>query len=105
MAAWFKINGLTIGIFCVAVGLLHTIQAPVIHQAEAIKMMESKQKVSMTTDLEAPVITSFSTILPSIIVGNKKEGSGGTFDWLKSYLKDYLVWDPAGRNSGVSSRI
>jgi hypothetical protein len=67
--------------------------------------MESQQKVSMTTDLEAAVITSFSTILPSILVGNKKEGSGGPFDWLKSYLKDYSVWDPAGRKSGVSSRI
>jgi hypothetical protein len=105
MASWFEKNGLTIGIFCDAVGLLHTIQAPVIHQAEATKTMESQQKVSMTTDLEAAIITSFSTILPSILVGNKKEGSGGPFDWLKSYLKDYSVWDPAGRKSGVSSRI
>jgi hypothetical protein len=67
--------------------------------------MEAQQKVSMNTDLEAAIITSFSTILPSILVGNKKEGTGGTFDWLKSYLKDYSVWDPAGRKSGVSSRI
>jgi hypothetical protein len=67
--------------------------------------MESQQKVSMSTDLEAAIITSFSTILPSILVGNKKEGTGGTFDWLKGYLKDYSVWDPAGRKSGVSSRI
>jgi hypothetical protein len=106
MAVWFEKNGLTIGIFCNAVGLLHTIQAPIIHQAEATKTMESQQKVSMTTDLEAAIITSFSTILPSsILVGNKKEGSGGPFDWLKGYLKDYSIWDPAGRKSGVSSRI
>jgi hypothetical protein len=105
MASWFEKNGLTIGIFCDAVGLLHTIQAPVVHQAEATKTMESQQKVSMSTDLEAAIITSFSTILPSILVGNKKEGTGGTFDWLKGYLKDYSVWDPAGRKSGVSSRI
>jgi hypothetical protein len=44
-------------------------------------------------------------ILPSILVGNKKEGTGGTFDWLKSYLKEYSLWDPAGNKSGVSSRI
>jgi hypothetical protein len=100
-----KKNGLTIGIFCDAVGLLHMIQAPVVHQAEATKTMESQQKVSMSTDLEAAIITSFSTILLSILVGNKKEGTGGTFDWLKGYLKDYSVWDPAGRKSGVSSRI
>ena len=105
MAAWFNKNGLNIGIFCDAVALLHTIQAPVIHQAEATKTMESQQKVSMTTDLEAAIVTSFSTILPSILVGNKKEGTGGPFDWLKGYLKDYSVWDPAGRKSGVSSRI
>lgn len=41
----------------------------------------------------------------AILVGNKKEGTGGTFDWLKSYLKDYSVWDPAGWKSGVSSHI
>jgi hypothetical protein len=105
MAAWFEKNGLTIGVFCDAVALLHTIQTPVIHQAEATKAMEAQQKVSMTTDLEAAIITSFSTILPSILVGNNKEGTGGTFDWLKSYLKTYTVWDPAGRKSGVSSRI
>jgi hypothetical protein len=87
MAAWFEKNGLTIGIFCDAVGLLHTIQAPVVHQAKATKSMEAQQKVSMTTYLEAAIITSFSMILPSILVGNKKEGTGGTFDWLKSYLK------------------
>lgn len=105
MAAWFEKNGLTIGVFADAVALLHTIQAPVVHQAEATKTMEAQQKVSMHTDLEAAIITSFSTILPSILVGNKKEGTGGTFDWLKSYLKDYSVWDPSGRKSGVSSRI
>jgi hypothetical protein len=105
IAAWFSRNNLTIGVFCDAVALLHTIQAPVIHQAEATKAMEAQQKVSMATDLEAAIITSFSTILPSILVGNKKEGTGGPFDWLKSYLKTYAVWDPAGRKSGVSSRI
>jgi hypothetical protein len=73
-------DGLTIGIFCDAVGLLHTLQAPVIHQTEATKTMESQQKVSMMTDLEAAVVTLFSTILTSILVRNKKEGSGGPFN-------------------------
>jgi hypothetical protein len=40
----------------------------VVHQAEATKAMEAQQKVSMTTDLEATIITSFSTILLSILV-------------------------------------
>jgi hypothetical protein len=45
-------------------------------------------------------------ILLSILVGNEKEGTGVTFDcWLTSYLKTYAIWDPAGRKSGVSSRI
>jgi hypothetical protein len=105
MAAWFAKNGLTIGVFCDAVALLHTIQAPVAHQAEATKAMEAQQKVYMTMDLEAAILTSFSTILPSILVGNKKEGTGGTFDWLKIYLKTYPIWDPVGWKSGVSSRI
>ena len=105
LAAWFERNGLSIGVFCDAVALLHTIQAPVVHQAEASKAMEAQQKISLSTDLEAAIITSFSTILPSILVGNKKEGTGGTFDWLQGHLKTYSVWDPAGRKSGVSSRI
>lgn len=68
--------------------------------------MDVQQKVSISTDLEAAIITSFSTILPSILIGNKKEGTGGTFDWLKGYLKTYyVIWDPAGRKSGISSRI
>jgi hypothetical protein len=82
-----------IGVFCDAVALLHTIQAPVVNEAEATKAMEAQQKVSMSTDLEAAIIMSFSTILPSILVGNKKEGTGGTFDWLKSYLKTYARLD------------
>jgi hypothetical protein len=76
MAAWFAKNGLAIGVFCDAVALLHTIQAPVVHQAEATKAREAQQKVSMTMDLEAAIITSFSMILPNILVGNKKEGTG-----------------------------
>ena len=73
LAAWFEKNGLSIGVFCDAVALLHTIQAPVVHQAEATNAMEAQQKVSISTDLEAAIITSFSTILPSILVGNKKK--------------------------------
>jgi hypothetical protein len=42
LAAWFAKNGLTIGVFCNAVALLHTIQAPVVHQAEATKVMEAQ---------------------------------------------------------------
>jgi hypothetical protein len=70
-----------------------------VHQAEA------QQEVSISTDLKAAIIASFCSILPSTLVGNKKEVTGGTFDWLKGYLKTYAVWDPAGRKSGVSACI
>jgi hypothetical protein len=105
MAAWFEKNGLKLGVFCDAVALLHTIQAPVAYQVEATKVMKAQKKVSMTTDLKAAIVTSFSTILPGILVGNKKEGTDGTFNWLTSYLKTYTVWDPAGWKSGISSQI
>jgi hypothetical protein len=68
--------------------------------------MESQQKVSMSTDLEVAIITSFCINMQSILVVNKKEGTGSsTFDWFKSYLKDNSVWDPAGSKSGVLALI
>lgn len=52
----------------------------VVHQVEATKTIESQQKISMTTNLEAAIITFFSTILANMVVENKEEGTaGGTF--------------------------
>ena len=102
---WFRRHDLPVGIFCDAHALLHAIQAPVVHQDEASKNRESQAKTHMPSGLEAAVITSFDTILPSVLVGNMKAQAGGTFDCLKSYLKSQNVWDPPGRQRGVSKRI
>lgn len=34
-----------------------------------------------------------------------KTGSGGSYDWLHSYLKTFSVWEPTGHKNGVSKRI
>jgi hypothetical protein len=62
-------------------------------------------KTSMATGLQSAAISSFETILPSVLVGNMKTGSGGSYDWLHSYLKTFSVWEPTGHKNGVSKRI
>lgn len=65
-----------------------------VHQDDASKQREAQGKVLMESGLEASVMTSFDTILPSILVGGKKvtDHGGGTFDWLQGYLlKTYSV--------------
>ena len=61
----------------------------------------------MDSDLELSICEYFSTMLPSILVGNKKETMGGAFECMLGYLKDYAVWNPCGTKalSGLKNRI
>jgi hypothetical protein len=93
------------GVFCDAVALMHSVQAPVVHQGKATKQHKQQVDVEMGLSLEAAVITSFEMVLPSALVGNKKDVSGGVFDCLVAYLKSYDVWDPRGHQRGISTRI
>jgi uncharacterized protein YneF (UPF0154 family) len=90
-----------------AVSILHAIGATVFHTSEATRTREAAKKIDLTSDLEASIRASFSTNLPSILVGNKKETMGGAFECLIGYLKDYTVWHPRGTNasSGLRTRI
>lgn len=67
-------------------------------------------KTNISSTLEAAVLTSFSTVLPSILVGGggkRSEGvsMGGAFAWLSGYLKKFEVWKPIGSVNGVSHQI
>ena len=50
---------------------------------------------------------SFSIVLNFILVGNKKETTGGAHECLVGYIKDYSIWHPRGDqgSSGLRTRI
>ena len=65
--------------FCRRFSLLHAIGETVVHTFEATYTREAANKIDLGYDLEAPIRASFSTTLPSILVGNKKETIKGEF--------------------------
>jgi hypothetical protein len=105
---WFdNQNILQPAIFLDALAILSAIRAPVKHKDETTKEWESQRKIEFASDLDASMATSFETVLQSILVGGKRatEG-GGTYDWLKSYLKSFEVWKPtSGMTMGVSHKV
>jgi hypothetical protein len=108
LLTWFDNQNISRpAIFLDALAVLGAIRAPVKHKDETTKEWESQRKIEFASDLDASMATSFETVLPSVLVGGKRvtEG-GGTYDWLKSYLKTYEVWKPAsGMTTGVSHQI
>jgi hypothetical protein len=108
LLAWFDNQNISHpAIFLDALAILSAIRAPVKHKDETTKEWESQRKIDFASDLDASMATSFETVLPSVLVGGKRatEG-GGTYDWLKSYLKTFDVWKPtSGMTTGVSHQI
>jgi hypothetical protein len=90
-----------------AVSILHAIGATVVYTSEATHTREAAKKIDLVSDLESSIRASFSTSLPSILVGNKKETMGGAFECLIGYIKYYTVWHPRGTkaSSGLKTRI
>jgi hypothetical protein len=105
--AWFVANNGKIALFADAVALLRSINATVVHANDSLKSQKAAWDVEQASELEASIIASFSTTLPSILVGNKKDLSGGAYECLISYLKDYSIWHPAGPqgSSGLKTRL
>jgi hypothetical protein len=72
-AQWFKDHNGVIAIFVDGVAMLHAMIEIVTHTAEANTAKEAAKKIDMGSELEASITASFSTVLPSILVGNLKE--------------------------------
>jgi uncharacterized protein YneF (UPF0154 family) len=72
-----------------------------------MKSKKASKDVDRASELEASIVASFSTVLPSILVGNKKETLGGAYECLISCAKSYDVWHPVGPqgSSGLRVRI
>jgi hypothetical protein len=96
-----------IAIFVDGVAMLHAMIATVTHTAEANRAKEAAKKIDICSELEASITASVSTVLPSILVGNMKEVTGGAYECLIGYLKNYSVWSPRGTegSSGLRARI
>ena len=76
-------------IFVVAVDMLQSIGATHTLSQYSLRAQEATKKIPLGSDIEASIRASFRTVLPSIFVGNKKETTGGAYECLVSYIKDY----------------
>ena len=103
--AWFADRNPPLAIFMDAPAMLQAITPPVLSQEVSSRNRESQIKIKAATPLEQSLVTSFDTILPGVMVGNKKEATGGALECLKSYLKTYAVWDPPNMDEGVAKRL
>jgi hypothetical protein len=106
-AQWFVDHKANICIMVDAVSILRAIGATVVHTSEATRTREAAKNIDLASELEASIRASFSTTLPFILIGNKKETTGGAFECLIGYLKDYTVWHPCGTkaSSGLKTRV
>ena len=76
--------------------MLHAMIATVTNIAEANRSKESADKIYMGLELEAAITASFITMLPSVLVRNMKEVTGGAYKCWVVYLKKYSLWSPHG---------
>ena len=91
-AQWFKDHNVIVSIFVDGINILHAMISTVTHTAEANISKESAKKIDMGSNIEAEITSYFSTVLPSILVGNMKEVTSGSYKCLIGYLKKYSVW-------------
>ena len=73
---------------------MYAIGETVANTFESIHTREAAKNIDLDSDLEASIHASFSSTLPFILAGNKKETIGGEFEFLIGYLKYYTVWHP-----------
>jgi hypothetical protein len=66
----------------------------VVTTQEATGSQEAAKKIALESELEASVRASFNTLLPAIMVGNKKGTLGGAYECLNAYIKEFAVWHP-----------
>jgi hypothetical protein len=102
-------NTPSVAIFLDALAYMHAIPPPVMHIEEVLQRMELLTSVGMSNNLEAAIITSFDTIIPSVFFTSAEHKTeafyGGTYAWLARYLKSSKDWKVVGTGNGVSNQI
>lgn len=93
-------------IFHDAVSVLHCIGATTATHKSMLALMKAQRDAKLGSDMEARVITSFRTNLPSILYGSTA-GSEPSEEYvqLSSKLKNYKMWHDDDGVSGVSERM
>jgi hypothetical protein len=108
--SWY--SGLTITrarflFFVDALAVLHSTGAAVVHTQESTRAQEAAKKISLDSEIESSIQASFNTLIPSILIENKRETTEGAYECLIGYIKDFTIWHPHGAqcSSGLRSRI
>ena len=77
--------------FSDAVAMLHSIGATHNLTQDCLSSQEASRNIILGSDTKASIRASFSTVLPSILVGNNKETTSGAYKCLVGYIKDYSI--------------
>ena len=70
-----------------SIGAAHTLTQ------DSFCAQEAAKKILLGYDIESYIRDSFSTVLPSILVGNMKETTGGAYECLVGNIKGYSIWN------------
>jgi hypothetical protein len=95
----------SVGIFHDAVSLLHSIGSTSASHKSTLAEMKAQRDVKIATDLEARVITSFRTNLPSVLYGGATVESVEEYVTLISKLKNHGMWHSDDGVFGVSQHM
>ena len=68
-----------------SIGAKHTITQ------DSLLTQEAAKNILLASGIGASIRDSFGTVLPSILVGNKKDTTGGAYECLVGYIKDYSI--------------
>jgi hypothetical protein len=107
LVQWFHDRTYNISMFLDAVVMLHYIGATILHTQESTRAREAAKNISLDSYVESSIRDSFDMVLPSILVGNKKETNGGAYECLVGYTNHFTIWYPRGAqcSSGLRARI
>jgi hypothetical protein len=84
-----------------AFAMAHSIKTSVVREHDALRDQEARKKVKYDNPLEASVVTSFETQIPTILASTGKSAHSG----MSTSLKTFKDFKRAGRDTGVGREI
>ena len=84
-----------------SIGATHTLTQ------DSLRAQEASKNILLGSYIEDSIRYSFSTALPYILLGNKKNTTGVAYEFLVGYIQYYSIWYPCGAQgySGLRTRI